>query len=52
MEAPGIQKLLVKRGGHIAVDVIASILDRPQPTQAEITQACANLYIDLWVNSL
>jgi hypothetical protein len=41
---PGIHTLVAKRAGPVAPDVVASILNRPQPTPEEISKACANLY--------
>lgn len=45
VEHPTVLKLLVTKAGGINVNAIATILERPVPTEGEISTASANLYL-------
>ena len=45
VEHPAVAKLLTTKAGGINVNAIATILERPMPTEEEISTASANLYL-------
>ena len=43
LNQPNVRQLLATTGGNVAVDVLATILNRPAPTREEIRKARVNL---------